>query len=865
MATGEISRKRITRAALLLGLPFIISSSSSFADNSTLASVQPNFSGIAGGGVTANVGNCFTGSAAAAGGAIGGQSALNIPGIGKKSGAADLNSCGSTAVPDAASISCDSSSVQTNGAFDPKKLQSKINDLNLLDGGSKKKSTDDDDDEEDDSEKAKVGSLTCELNDFGDIKQEMACVQNQGQLLNQQIGALSQVYQQNITRFQKDDQAYKQREGDRQTQLDTIQKLLGGNKNSGSKGLLGEQADLQKLVNDTMPQDIAQALAQAKTVANQRAVIVENVQKHTMSLTGDCFKTQAKAGYKCTPGGPDLSPENYIVCMYGKYAHVKNGTYVQGALADSNAQAAQNTLQGIMDQMTSQTALSWSTPTDPTSAAATAQKPSYGNTIQDLITNFVNQTGGMTVNGISVATTITNELQSCYLAAQAEVSSERTDPSSAISQAQFQQTQSETALKAGFDQKVEQYTQKWTEAMSVLAPGSNLVPNLQNCKNQDITYEGNCMTDVQNQITSLLKGDGTQAPFTMNVPAQFPDTQIPTTSLQCQGVNGCVTVLQALNDQVTQAKTTLTTQRQSYETQARQSTDQFTAQVAALMNNQSAQLRKQLASVNSSLQGLGVAGNIGFPNVKGAPMQYESNQDGSQGLPKVPDDVVALISGKMSPPMMDLTDNSNNDGSALADGVKKVKENLQKVQKVRSDWEAKMSECGRDTLKENFEAGVRNMAKCSDFCSNYVSYKKGKTSVNSAGVITTDSDTEQWVANDSNNVFQTLFQAINDKSFQNGGGDDSDVQTGKAHLAQKDQDTEMDKEMSVLNSLLNGCTGDSTAHADDFSAGGAGKIECSAIFTSKGGTQATPATDSKPRPGSNTLDNKGATDSGNAN
>jgi hypothetical protein len=714
MAAGGFSRHFLKQALFQFSLSVLLISSS-YADNSVLQP-QPNFTGIPGGGVTANAGNCFLGDASAAQGAIGGASALNLSALGVKKKAASataVNSCGATAVPDASSISCDSTSVQTGGNFDPQKLQLKIDGLLLLDGGSKKSSPGDEDDE--DVTGGKTGSLTCELNEFGTIKQEMACVQNQGQLLAQQIGSLAQIYQQNITRFQKDDQAYKQREGDRQSQLDAIQKLLGGNKNSGTKGLLGEQADLQKLVNDTMPQDIAKALSDQKVVANQRAVILENIQKHTMSLTGDCFKTNAKAGYKCTPGGPDLSPENYIVCMYGKYAHVKNGQYVQGALADSNATSAQNTLQGILDQMTSMTSLSWSTPTDPTSAAATAQKPSYGNTIQDLINNFVSKTNGMTVNGISVATTITNELQSCYLSAQAEVASERTDPSSAISQAQFQQTQSETAMKAGFDQKLEQYSQKWTEAMGVLS-AQNLPLNLTNCKSQDITYEGNCLTDVQNQITGLLKGDASQAPFTMNVPAQFPDTQIPTTALQCRGINGCVTQLQAVNDQVTQAKTTLTTGREAYETQARQSTDQFTQQVAALLNNQSSQLRKQLASINSNLQGLGVSGNIGFPNVQGKPMEYETNQDGSQGLPKMPSDVMALISGKMSPPMMDLTDNSNNDGSALAGGVKKVQENLQKVQTVRSKWESLESECGKDMIKSKFKSAVQNITQCSNIC-----------------------------------------------------------------------------------------------------------------------------------------------------
>jgi hypothetical protein len=841
MATGQIS----CRALVLTCLSLFITSSS-FADNSVL-NPQPNFAGVPGGGVTANASSCFSGDPNASQGAIGtgSGSALDLSGLGgkKKGAAADTNSCKATAVPDANSVSCDSVSVRKDGNFDPSLLQKKIDNLSLLDGGSQNSSSKDADADADEEKSNVTGSLTCELNEFGKIKQEMSCVQNQGQLLAQQIGSLSQVYQQNITRMQKDDQAYKQREGDRQSQLTAIQNLLGGNKNSGTKGLLGEQADLQKLVNNTMPQDIAAALAQSQTVANQRAIILENIQKHTMSLTGDCFKTNAKAGYKCTPGGPDLSPENYIVCMYGKYAHVNpnNNQYVQGALADSNASAAQNTLQGILDQMTSETSLSWSTPTDATSAAATAQKPSYGNTIQDLINNFVSKTGGMTVNGISVSTVITNELQSCYLAAQAEVQSERTDPSSAISQAQFQQTQSETALKAGFDQKLEQYSEKWTEAMGVLSQ-QNLPLNLSNCKNQDITYEGNCLTDVQTQITALLNGSGSQAPFTMNVPAQFPDTQIPTAALQCRGINGCVTQLQALNDQVNQAKTTLTTGREAYETQARQSTDQFTQQVAALLNNQSAQLRKQLTSINTNLQGLGVSGNIGFPNVQGKQMEYETNADGSQGLPKMPSDVMALISGKMSPPMMDLTDNSNNDGSALAGGVKKVNDSLQKVQTVRSAWEALATTCAKADKKAAIAADVKSLSNCINII---CAYKKSIV-VNSDG-----SPANPNVNFSSNSIITDLVTTVSLAADDSGG-----------QLSQKDQNTLITDQTSVLNSLLSGASYGGSTKGDQ-PVGTTGE-NCSKFYSGDAGSQDRPDSH-KGQQSTGSQNSNGPPDAGNAN
>jgi hypothetical protein len=314
----------------------------------------------------------------------------------------------------------------------------------------------------------------------------------------------------------------------------------------------------------------------------------------------------------------------------------------------------------------------------------------------------------------------------------------------------------------------------------------------------------------------------------MSVPAQFPDTQIPTAALQCRGINGCVTQLQALNDQVNQAKTTLTTGREAYETQARQSTDQFTQQVAALLNNQSAQLRKQLSSVNSQLQGLGVAGNISFPNIQGAQMQYETNSDGSQGLPKMPDDVMKLIGGKMSPPMMDLSDNSNNDSSAMAEGLNKAKDNLQKVQTVRDAWEAKASECSQGQIAGDFATAVSNLSQCSDFCDQYNNTPVNTPAPQAPGAVivvqTANKDQPGVDQRILNQLFQEVQTADNDaltSANSSSGNDDSDDDddgnsssgkpgAGKVRTSAKAQAAAVSKEMSYIASLANTCPAGST-------------------------------------------------------
>jgi hypothetical protein len=377
--------------------------------------------------------------------------------------------------------------------------------------------------------------------------------------------------------------------------------------------------------------------------------------------------------------------------------------------------------------------------------------------------------------------------------------------------------------------------------MGVLSQ-QNLPLNLSNCKNQDITYEGNCLTDVQTQITALLNGSGSQAPFTMNVPAQFPDTQIPTAALQCRGINGCVTQLQALNDQVNQAKTTLTTGREAYETQARQSTDQFTQQVAALLNNQSAQLRKQLTSINTNLQGLGVSGNIGFPNVQGKQMEYETNADGSQGLPKMPSDVMALISGKMSPPMMDLTDNSNNDGSALAGGVKKVNDSLQKVQTVRSAWEALATTCAKADKKAAIAADVKSLSNCINIISAY----KKSIVVNSDG-----SPANPNVNFSSNSIITDLVTTVSLAADDSGG-----------QLSQKDQNTLITDQTSVLNSLLSGASYGGSTKGDQ-PVGTTGE-NCSKFYSGDAGSQDRPDSH-KGQQSTGSQNSNGPPDAGNAN
>lgn len=742
----------LTSFALQQLIPLaLIWAPSTFADATTTSTTASpyspqgsNFSSL-GAGVTANFNSCVAAGGGNAFGAQGNQvqTLANAAGInadgstsgknnvsatkGGKGGAGGANgqSCGNPVIPDASSFECSSNQLGDGaGNFDPKKAESYLK--TTLEGTDQ-------------------GQLSCRKNELDSASKEMSCIAQQGQLLAQQIGSLSSVFQANITRFQQDDTTYKQRIGDRTSQISQINALLNGDGGStdangnavpgtGREGLLKLQSDMKILTEQTLPQQITNAQNMAQSFANTGNTITQNIQYRTMSLIGNCFKNQPVngAGYNCVPNGPNVSAEQFLECRYQQYSHVQNGVYDIRSSTDQTANSNQANLDAIFTQMFQDSPLSWVLPTDQQSSQAASTASYTATNLQAVESQFTSQLSGITINGVNLAQEANQLLAVCQAQAVTAVQNEQTSPSSFLGQSVENLYQTGTTNNSSFSQNVQTNADAWQQAMTVLSQQNlplNLVgcqPDYSSCVSQCsggnvLTATGvpsvscvstcgqtssaqqvSCLKQLQTQLNGLYSGGSTIPNMTMNITSQFPDTAIPASALQCNSISGCIALLQQRSQEVSAAKTQLQTAEQNYVQQARQSTQQFVTMLSQALATQSNGLRSQINNLNATLRSLGIS-KLSQQPIQAAQLDYETDDNGKPGLPKMPTNILGLIGGNMSPPMPDVTDPNFADADGFQDAEDKVDDQQDKLSDAIAEIQSLESSCIKSANKQTLQ------------------------------------------------------------------------------------------------------------------------------------------------------------------
>ena len=322
--------------ALLWAPSFAAADTTTAATTTTATTASPfsqlgsNFSAAGNPGVTANFNSCLSddNTLGASGGQVqqivnaakinsdgstsGGAAAGGKNGKGGAAAASGANGagCGNPVIPSDSSFSCTTPRFNPGGTFDPTTIDTYISQI-IGDANPAPKSS-------------MLAELSCKKGQLDSASNEVSCIAKQGQLLAQQVGSLSSVFQANITRFQQDDQTYKQRIGDRTSQISQINDLLNGDSGgtdangnpvagTGKKGLLQIAASLKTLTETTLPAAVSAAQNTAQTFANTGNTITQNVQYRTMSLIGNCFKNQPVngQGYNCVRTGRTFQRSNF--------------------------------------------------------------------------------------------------------------------------------------------------------------------------------------------------------------------------------------------------------------------------------------------------------------------------------------------------------------------------------------------------------------------------------------------------------------------------------------------------------------------------------------------------------------------------
>ena len=492
----------------------------------------------------------------------------------------------------------------------------------------------------------------CKKNKLLAVMGEINCITNQAQALNNQIGSLTNVYNTNILRMQKDVALIQSAQDDRAAQLKDVTQKLQGNGEGGTPGLLQLQQKTLAMIN-AMPAQIQQINVEyQQTVQSQRA-LDEQIQIRTMSLTMDCFDNRTVDSYRCAPNGPPVTPKAYLLCRFQQNQNLgANGMVEQNSVTRAQAQAGDQGLGALLDQMAGDTS---SNPNIPVSnnnnqdeMLQNMQSPLQELSVADVQNLYGNQLSKYTIGGTNADAFVMAIMKSCNDRATREVQLETERANTIIGQGEYQIKLAQQKTNTDILGLYSTYSQQFSDDMSGLV-GLNVPLNTSQCAGAATQVQIQCLNNIRTTMQGMMNGTAPNATMAGQVKGNNSATDI---NFKCQGLNGCVTTLQNITRNIQVSQTQLDNFKKLYIVQANQSTEMFTKQVASQLNGQSQMLNTQLLSLNTALASLGFGGGINLPKLQGEQFQYDKD-----GLVKDPTNVLNLVGQYVNPPLPDLSGN----------------------------------------------------------------------------------------------------------------------------------------------------------------------------------------------------------------
>jgi hypothetical protein len=539
-----------------------------------------------------------------------------------------------------------------------------------------------------------IAGMMCQKGKFEAVKGELQCLANQADILTAQIGSLQDLYTNNIQRMQQDVSQLKAVIADRTAQEEEVKALLngGGESGTGAVGLLRLKEQTQQMIA-AMPTEIQGIKEEQKLAAEQRRAFEEQVQTRTMALTAECFKTRGESTYRCTRNGPPVSAYEYVQCRYEQERQVGEDRVVERSKkAQNRAKADAAGLKSVLDSMLGDAPQSAKIPTNPQEGQASMDVNLNILSVADIESQYGDELSRFNAQGFDFHGFVVASLGNCFKRANRLVTREKKRANTALGLGDFRIQQMERATRTKIDGMLTKYSQQYAENMRGLT-GMNLPLDTRSCNNAAPHTQAKCLDDIKVQMEGLLKGNVPQSGVQMMVKGNNPKTNIVFT---CQGLDGCITTLQNVSRNLATEKKRVDQFKKDYVLRANQNVDRFTKQMATMLSPQSQALTNRLKALNTALASLGVGSGVNIPTLRGERMQKDED-----GLYQAPDSALKAIGEQMNPPMLDVSGNSFSSAlGGVADGVKRIDQDLARAQDAKARLQSLASTCGAKPVRE---------------------------------------------------------------------------------------------------------------------------------------------------------------------
>ncbi len=566
-----------------------------------------------------------------------------------------------------------------------------------------------------------IKSAECKKNKFDALRGELQCLDQQASALTQQMNSLTSEYQKNIQRMENDVAQLSGVVQDREIQAKDVLSKLGGDGESGEDGLLGAQKKIQAIVGK-MPGDILKAKETHKQLEIQRKGLAEQIQSRTVALTSECFSSKSEATYRCSKNGAPVTLPEYVLCRYEQNQRIgEDGVIETGAVSKARAQGNRQALQALMGSIFSEASSQKNLPTNQQELQSAFSQPVGIRSVEDIQKKYGDRLAKFNGKGLDIQGFVMQGVSNCYNKAQADVARERKMQTSQISVAQeavkTKERETETFVNALFTE----YNQGYSDAMGSLT-GENYPLVLTACENGKADIKDRCLVDIQKQMKGLMLGNTPESTIAMSIRGNKPESEI---NLTCQGINGCIKRLQNVNRNLKVEIAKVKKFKADYVQRSNQNIESFTKQMAQALSVQSQGLSTRVKELNAKLAGLGVSSGIKIPNLEGEKLEKRKEGEGEEGLFQTPTSMTKLMSAYMSPPLLNVSEDTFEGAiSGMAGGIEKIEQQKSEAQEAKDKLATLASSCTQRPVNEaasSLKTGMDGLDGCfkdPQFCNN---------------------------------------------------------------------------------------------------------------------------------------------------
>jgi hypothetical protein len=524
-----------------------------------------------------------------------------------------------------------------------------------------------------------LNSANCKLRAIQKVQSDISCMQTQANSLQQQIQSLSSTLQTNLTKQATDVGTIQGVITDRTQQGQQVNlRLTGSNDGTGTTGLIGAQTALNTELKQ-LSTDIPAQQAQVTQIAQLSSLLVVQAQQRTMSETALCFQNTVNTNFHCTPNGPAVSAEAYVLCRVQQNAMITSGGSVNNnSVTSQQASGVESNMQSLLTNIFAQAASFQTAPTDAASSLAQQEQTQTVQTPNDIEVQFGALLHQFDGTNFPVHDTVMAAIRNCYAQSQSAVNAEETRPGTALYQAAQAITTQQTSLKATVDQELQDMTQAYTGALAALTL-QHVPLTTGQCTSATVQNEMKCVTDLQANLQGILQGNSSNSTVTVNIASNDTGVGSSPISFQCQGINGCVTLYRQVQQNLGNEVNRLGSEKVQYVTQANAQTDAYMNQIKTSLSGQSQMLQTKMQQLNSSLAMLGIS-PIGMTPYTSTPMTKDGDPtppSTATGLYQMPPDLLATIGGGLTPPLLNLNGDSFTSGlSQIAQALQQEQQNV---------------------------------------------------------------------------------------------------------------------------------------------------------------------------------------------